>query len=87
MPHYCSLCIYTVCIHVCICSLVNCNAPDEPMSGTIMDYNNIVTTEGSVISFQCDPGLTSEGNMTAICTNAGVWEPDPAGVDCSDMTS
>ena len=63
--------------------IVNCRVPDEPMSGTILDYNNIVTIEGSVISFQCNPGLSPEGEMTAICTNAGIWSPDPAGVVCS----
>ena len=52
------------------------------MSGTILDYDNIVTIEGSVITFQCNPGLLPEGETTAICTNAGIWRPDPAGVEC-----
>ena len=62
--------------------IVNCSVPDEPVNGTILDYDNIVTTEKSEITFQCDPGLSPEGEMTAICTNAGIWRPDPAGVEC-----
>ena len=63
--------------------LVNCRVPDEPVNGTILDYDNIDTIEGSVITFQCSPGFLPEGEMTATCTNAGIWSPDPAGVDCS----
>ena len=36
-----------------------------------------------MIAFQCNPGFLPEGEMTATCTNAGIWSPDPAGVDCS----
>ena len=36
-----------------------------------------------MIAFQCNPGFLPEGEMTATCTNAGVWSPVPAGVDCS----
>ena len=36
-----------------------------------------------MITFQCNPGFLPEGEMTATCTNAGVWSRDPAGVDCS----
>ena len=57
------------------------------MSGNILNYDNIVTIEGSVIAFQCNPGLSPEGEMTATCTNAGIWRPDPAGVECSCSTS
>ena len=63
--------------------VVNCRVPDEPMSGTILDYGNIVTIEGSVITFQCNSGLLPEGEMTATCGNDGIWRPDPAAVDCS----
>ena len=66
--------------------IVNCRVPDEPMSGTILDYDNIVTIEGSEITFQCNPGLSPEGEMTATCTNAGIWSPDPAGVTCMNIT-
>ena len=63
--------------------VVNCSVPDEPLSGTILNNDNIVTIEGSVITFQCNPGLSPEGEMTATCTNAGVWSTDPARVECS----
>ena len=36
-----------------------------------------------MIAFRCNPGFLPEGEMTATCTNAGIWSPDPAGVDCS----
>ena len=39
-----------------------------------------------MITFQCNPGLSPDGEMTATCTNAGVWRPDPAGVECKNMT-
>ena len=35
-----------------------------------------------MITFQCNPGFSPEGGMTTTCTNAGVWSPDPAGVEC-----
>ena len=38
-----------------------------------------------MITFQCNPGLLPEGEMTATCTNAGVWNPDPAGVVCRNI--
>ena len=66
--------------------IVNCSVPGEPVNGTILDYDNIVTTEGSVITFQCNSGLSPEENMTATCTNAGVWSTDPAGVKCMNIT-
>ena len=66
-----------------ICITVNCSVPDEPLNGTILDYSSIDTIEGSVITFQCNPGLSPEGVMTATCTNVGVWSPDPAGVECT----
>ena len=39
-----------------------------------------------MITFQCNPGLSPEGVMTATCTNAGVWSPDPADVICKNIT-
>ena len=35
-----------------------------------------------MITFQCNPGFLPEGETSATCTNAGVWRPDPAGVEC-----
>ena len=77
--------IYTI-IHfdtVHIHYLVNCDVPNKPANGNISDYDNINTTEGSVIFVQCNPGFLLQGDsMIATCTNAGVWDPDPAGVEC-----
>ena len=36
--------------------------------GLIMDYCNLATTEGSLITFQCDPGFSTAAEMTAICS-------------------
>ena len=59
--------------------VVNCRVPDEPMSGTILDYDTTL----SLLRDQCNPGLSPEGEMTATCGNDGIWSTDPAGVDCS----
>ncbi len=38
--------------------------------------------EGSVITFQCDPGFSLVGEVTVTCNNSGLWDPDPALLDC-----
>ena len=38
--------------------------------------------EGSVITFQCDPGFSLVGAVTATCNNSGLWDPDPAVLRC-----
>ena len=40
------------------------------------------TVEGSEITYQCDDGLTPEGNMTAVCGEDGEWRPNPGDVEC-----
>ena len=40
------------------------------------------TVEGSEITYQCDDGLTPEGNVTAVCGEDGEWRPNPGDVEC-----
>ena len=54
---------------------VNCTVPAEPSNGTIVDYDRLKETvlEGTVLTYQCDNGLSLTGHNTITCTNAGVW--------------
>ena len=58
-----------------------------PLNGTLLIYDNINSqdtnpTEGSVITFQCAPGFSLVGAVTATCNNSGLWDPDPAQLEC-----
>ncbi len=66
----------TFCIHT-----VSCNLPALPLNGALLNTNtNLI--EGSVITFQCDPGFSMVGAATATCNNSGLWDPDPALLEC-----
>ncbi|XP_064402579.1 uncharacterized protein LOC135348323 [Halichondria panicea] len=65
--------------------IVSCVLPAPPLNGTLLNTNsqNTSLTEGSVITFQCDPGFSLVGVATATCNNSGLWDPDPALFKCS----
>ncbi len=70
-------------------TIVNCTLPEEPSNGTIVDYErsmNETGSEGTVLTYQCDNGLTLTGPNTITCTNAGVWNPEPEAIMCALMT-
>ena len=63
--------------------IADCGAPLPPVNGSLQLDTN--TTEGSVVVFQCNPGLVSEGEMTAVCGMDGQWTPNPERVTCSPV--
>ncbi len=73
----------------CACILhlvysVSCFLPARPLNGVLLNTNcqNTNLAEGSVITFQCDPGFSLVGEATATCNNSGLWDPDPALWEC-----
>ena len=69
--------------YICFVLSVNCRLPEEPQHGFIVDYCNLVTTEGSVITFHCDPGFSPAAEMTATCNSSGQWSTDPSQLVCT----
>ncbi len=63
---------------------VSCVLPAPPLNGALLNTNsqNTNLVEGSVITFQCDPGFSLVGAATVTCNNSGLWYPDPALWDC-----
>ncbi len=62
---------------------VSCVLPAPPLNGALLNNcQNTNSIEGSVITFQCDPGFSLVGTVTATCNNSGLWYPDPALLDC-----
>ncbi len=71
---------------------VNCTVPEELSNGTIVymvdgvtvNYERLNETveETTVLTYQCDSGLTLTGPNTITCTNAGVWSTDPREIMC-----
>ena len=76
------LSVYTM-NYICILLSVTCRLPEEPLHGLIMDYCSLATTEGSVITFQCDPGFSPAAEMTATCSSSGQWSTDPSQLVCT----
>ena len=71
---------------------VNCTVPEEPSGGTIVymvdgvtvNYEKLNETveETTVLTYQCDSGLSLTGPNTITCTNTGVWSIDPREMMC-----
>ena len=71
---------------------VNCTVPEEPSDGTIVyvvdgatvNYERLNETveETTVLTYQCDNGLSLTGPNTITCTNAGIWSTDPREIMC-----
>ncbi len=76
---------------------VNCTVPVIPfnvsititnVNGAIVDYEllNETVLEGTVLTYQCDNGLSLTGPNTITCTNAGVWSTEPEAIMCVSPT-
>ncbi len=65
-------------------TIVNCSLPEEPSNGTIVGYERLNETvvEGTVLTYQCDNGLSLTGPNDITCTNAGVWSTEPEAITC-----
>ncbi|XP_064402890.1 uncharacterized protein LOC135348557 isoform X2 [Halichondria panicea] len=63
---------------------VNCTLPTEPCNGAIVEYERLNETvlEGTVLTYQCDNGLSLTGPNTITCTNTGVWSTEPEAIMC-----
>ena len=72
----------------------NCTVPAEPTNGTItatlvddttVDYDSLSNTVllGTVLTYQCDNGLTLSGSVNITCMGGGEWSSDPGLVECS----
>ncbi len=67
---------------------VNCFLPEEPSNRTIVNYErlNVTVLEGTVLTYQCDNGLSLTGPNTITCTNAGAWSTEPEAIKCVSPT-
>ncbi|XP_064402947.1 sushi, von Willebrand factor type A, EGF and pentraxin domain-containing protein 1-like isoform X2 [Halichondria panicea] len=74
---------------VCRNESISCVLPAPPLNGALLNTNsqNTNLTESSVITFQCDPEFSLMGAVTATCNNSGLWDPDPALLDCVSRSS
>ncbi len=63
---------------------VSCVLPAPLLNGVLLNTNFQSTnlTEDLVITFQCDPGFSLVGAVTATCNNSGLWDPDPSLLEC-----
>ncbi|XP_064404153.1 sushi, von Willebrand factor type A, EGF and pentraxin domain-containing protein 1-like isoform X2 [Halichondria panicea] len=70
---------------VCKIEPISCILPAPRLNGALLNTTSQNTSqcEGSVITFQCDPGFSLVGAATATCNNSGLWDPDPALLECS----
>ncbi|XP_064401048.1 uncharacterized protein LOC135347098 [Halichondria panicea] len=62
----------------------NCSLPAEPCNGAIVDYERLNKTvlEGTVLTYQCDNGLSLTRHNKITCTNAGEWSTEPEAIMC-----
>ncbi|XP_064402132.1 uncharacterized protein LOC135347907 isoform X5 [Halichondria panicea] len=69
---------------ICRNESISCALPAPLLYGALLNTNfqNTNLMEGSVITFQCDPGFSLVGAVTATCNNSGLWDPDPAVLRC-----
>ena len=53
-----------------------------------MDYEllNETVFAGTMLTYQCDNGLSLAGPNTITCTNAGVWSTEPEAIMCVSPT-
>ncbi|XP_064401038.1 sushi, von Willebrand factor type A, EGF and pentraxin domain-containing protein 1-like isoform X2 [Halichondria panicea] len=70
---------------VCRNESILCVLPVPQLNGALLNTNS-QNTEGSVITFQCDPGFSLVGAVTASCNNSGLWDPDPALLKCMSIS-
>ncbi len=75
-------CIVSVLVyHLVPIIIVTCVLPAPPLNGALPTNTN--PTESSVITFQYDPGFSLVGTDSATCNNSGLWDPDPALLECN----
>ncbi len=66
----------------------NCTVPKESSNGTIVNCERLNKTvlEGTVLTYQCDSGLSLTGPNTITCNNAGVWSTGLDTIVCVSPT-
>ncbi len=64
---------------------MNCSDPSPVAGGIFSPFSN--TTEGAIISFNCDPWLEPQREDLSVCSSNGSWVPDPAHRICSPPRS
>ncbi len=54
------------------------------VDGVTVNYERLNETaeETTVLTYQCDSGLSLTGPNTITCTNTGVWSTDPQEILC-----
>ncbi len=59
------------------------------VDGVTVNYERLNETveETTVLTYQCDCGLSLTGPNTITCTNAGVWSTDPREIMCVASTN
>ncbi len=59
------------------------------VDGVTVNYERLNETveETTVLTYQCDCGLSLTGPNTIACTNAGVWSTDPREIMCVQTTT
>ncbi len=59
------------------------------VDGVTVNYERLNETveETTVLTYQCDSGLSLTGPNTISCTNAGVWSTDPQEILCVVSTT
>ena len=64
---------------------VGCGPPTPPPRGSLGDLTS--SQEGTVVTFQCSPGLVPSQEMISVCAANGNWTPDPAELVCREPGS
>ena len=55
--------------------------PSPPVDGTLGTVTSRAV--GATVTFQCNPGFSPSGEMTATCTAGLIWDPDPGTAVCT----
>ena len=62
-----------------------CDTPPLPLNGRVMD-NYTSTVEGSTLTITCDRQSRSGSPVTSVCTQLGIWQPNPVDI-CTQLSS
>ncbi len=67
---------------------VSCVLPAPPLNGALIntECHNTNPIKGSVITFQCYPAFSLVGAENSACNNSGLWDPDPALLECISIS-
>lgn len=67
------------------CHTVQCENPTAPVNG---DFDTVTSRfEGSIVTFECDPGYMSTEEMSTMCMADMTWSPDPSSFVCSPIVT